>query len=342
MDKLKESTDKFKVSAKELEIELNKFGSCMVDLEKPSGMRYQVNIDGEEIVVVFIKTARTTELKRNKAQVRFFWKKMLELIDYETYLTKRYFFFSYIERTRIELDTNNIDPHDYIVSLETNWKTYRFRPDITRIYHFIDEEHSLDFKTSVTSSYIPPILHQAAFFKKTVKGFKAMEGYLKSFDNRLLFGKDKNSLDMILRDEVNDNDFSLLNPEIKKKRINALINRRIGQANFRAHILNIYKNKCCVTEEKTQDVLEAAHIQPYKNNNSNNKKNGLLLRSDIHKLFDTGLMYIDKHYIVHISPSVKSINYRALDGKKISLPNNTKNYPSLDALALKEAGFIKE
>lgn len=153
--------------------------------------------------------------------------------------------------------------------------------------------------------------------------------------------KEDDLLDRIFRDggTRTDDEFSLVDPEIEKDKVSAVVTKRFGQGKFRADISEIYLNKCCVTGEATPELLEAAHIQSYKNVSSNNKKNGLLLRVDIHKLFDKGLMYIDEKYIIHISPFVKSDNYRLLEGQKISLPNNVNDYPSLAALALKESDF---
>lgn len=153
--------------------------------------------------------------------------------------------------------------------------------------------------------------------------------------------KEDDLLDRIFRDggTRTDNEFSLVDPDIEKDKVSALVTKRFGQGKFRADISEIYLNRCCVTGEETPELLEAAHIQPYKSDSSNNKKNGLLLRVDIHKLFDKGLMYIDEKYTIHISPFVKSDNYRLLEGQKISLPNNVNDYPSLAALALKESDF---
>ena len=67
----------------------------------------------------------------------------------------------------------------------------------------------------------------------------------------------------------------------------------------------------------------------------------MLLRVDLHKLFDAGLLAIDNKYNVHISPEVKSNYYSKFHGKKINLPERKENYPSLKALKLKWESFRK-
>lgn len=52
-------------------------------------------------------------------------------------------------------------------------------------------------------------------------------------------------------------------------------------------------------------VLEAAHIQPYAENGPHDPANGLLLRSDFHKLFDIGLMTVTPDYHIEVSPRIR-------------------------------------
>ena len=94
----------------------------------------------------------------------------------------------------------------------------------------------------------------------------------------------------------------------------------------------IYENSCAVTEISQKEVLEAAHIQGYINEESNNVQNGICLRVDIHKLFDNGLISIDKDYKVVVSSMLKSTEYEKINGKKIKLPKNKTHHPSSNAL----------
>ena len=96
--------------------------------------------------------------------------------------------------------------------------------------------------------------------------------------------------------------------------------------------MKIYDNSCSITEIKQKEVLEAAHIQGYVNEESNNVQNGICLRVDIHKLFDNGLITIDSEYKVIISSMLKSTEYEKINGKKIKLPKNKIYYLSASAL----------
>ena len=118
----------------------------------------------------------------------------------------------------------------------------------------------------------------------------------------------------------------------KSKRKQLTQKERKGQAAFRRDILKIYNNSCAITEIKQKEVLEAAHIQGYVNEESNNVQNGICLRVDIHKLFDNGLISINNDYRVVVSSMLKSTEYERIDGKKIKLPNDKMHYPSANAL----------
>jgi predicted restriction endonuclease len=68
---------------------------------------------------------------------------------------------------------------------------------------------------------------------------------------------------------------------------------REGQGRFRQALLEAYSRSCCITNTSVIEVLDAAHIEPYSVNQNSDSTNGLLLRTDIHNLFDDGLIKID-------------------------------------------------
>ena len=84
-----------------------------------------------------------------------------------------------------------------------------------------------------------------------------------------------------------------------------LINPRLGQGAFRVLVTDAYKRRCAITGEKTLPVLEAAHIVPFAQSGSHQISNGLLLRSDFHKLFDLGYVTIDREFRVKVSPRIR-------------------------------------
>ena len=106
--------------------------------------------------------------------------------------------------------------------------------------------------------------------------------------------------------------------------------------------MKIYLGSCAVTQEKISSVLQAAHICQYKGSKSNHLQNGIILRSDIHLLFDNYLITIDsENYAVVLSTSLWGSNYSTLAGKKILLPADPRYMPSKKALKLHNIGFEK-
>jgi len=71
-----------------------------------------------------------------------------------------------------------------------------------------------------------------------------------------------------------------------------LARRRLGQGAFRVLVTDTYERQCAVTSEHTLPVLEAAHIRPVTQAGEHSVSNGLLLRSDVHRLFDLGYVTI--------------------------------------------------
>jgi putative restriction endonuclease len=81
---------------------------------------------------------------------------------------------------------------------------------------------------------------------------------------------------------------------------------RLGQGAFRVSVTEAYQRRCAMTGENTLLVLEAAHIKPYAEDGPHTVSNGLLLRSDFHKLFDAGLVTVTPDLTVEVSPQIKA------------------------------------
>jgi putative restriction endonuclease len=113
---------------------------------------------------------------------------------------------------------------------------------------------------------------------------------------------------------------------------------RLGQAAFRTLVLDAYGRKCALTGESTAPVLEAAHIRPYADQGRHVTSNGLLLRSDFHKLFDLGLLTVEPDYRIRISPRIRDqyFNgkaYYRLDKQPLAaMPAFVGDQPDRDAL----------
>jgi len=117
----------------------------------------------------------------------------------------------------------------------------------------------------------------------------------------------------------------------------ALVKRRLGQGAFRVIVSDAYARRCTVTGEKTLPVLEAAHIKPVSKGGEHRVDNGLLLRSDLHRLFDLGYVTVTPAGSFRVSPKLKEtwLNGRAyydLDNKLVRPPERDTFRPS--ALAL--------
>jgi putative restriction endonuclease len=113
-----------------------------------------------------------------------------------------------------------------------------------------------------------------------------------------------------------------------------LVQPRLGQGLFRVLVTDAYSRRCAMTQERTLPVLEAAHIRPYSDGGKHELSNGLLLRSDLHKLFDTGYITIDPiDRRIVVSSRIKQEfengkEYYQLHGKPVHLPLESGLIPS--------------
>jgi len=100
---------------------------------------------------------------------------------------------------------------------------------------------------------------------------------------------------------------------------------REGQTQFRNKLLDHYGASCMVSGVKVLEVLEAAHILPYNGQSTNDITNGMILRSDIHRLFDKGLLgFRPEDFTISISPNLECTEYQAYSGKKLKLNKKAK------------------
>jgi hypothetical protein len=111
------------------------------------------------------------------------------------------------------------------------------------------------------------------------------------------------------------------------------IRERRGQADFRGKLLSAYGRRCAITACDAEAALEAAHIRGYAETGSQDVTDGLLLRADIHTLFDFDLVRIDpKTLRVAVAPELRGTCYRELQGRKLRVPDLPEERPSLEAL----------
>lgn len=121
--------------------------------------------------------------------------------------------------------------------------------------------------------------------------------------------------------------------EDARERVLREIVRRRGQQKFRKTLISAYGGHCAITGCAVTPLLEAAHITPYLGPETNSITNGLLLRADIHTLWDLGLIAVDpKNRTVWVSPDIADPTYRVLVGAPLMLPLDLAQWPSGAAL----------
>ena len=108
---------------------------------------------------------------------------------------------------------------------------------------------------------------------------------------------------------------------------------RLGQGSFQAAILDAYARRCAITGERVLPVLEAAHIVPYGEGGEHRVDNGLLLRRDLHALFERGYLTVARDLDVVVSQRLKEEfhngdEYLAMAGRKLSLPSRPEDRPN--------------
>jgi hypothetical protein len=109
---------------------------------------------------------------------------------------------------------------------------------------------------------------------------------------------------------------------------------RRGQAEFRGELLAAYNGKCAITGCAETEVLEAAHIVPYREEQAYSINNGLLLRADVHILFDLFCISINPNTGNVVVSQKLSQDYQVYNDKPVRLPSDQKNYPDGAAISM--------
>lgn len=117
-----------------------------------------------------------------------------------------------------------------------------------------------------------------------------------------------------------------------------LVKPRLGQGAFRVAVTDAYGRACAVTQEHSLPVLEAAHVVPYAQGGLHDVNNGLLLRSDLHRLFDLGYVTVTPQLRLEVSARLRSDyengrTYYPLHGNEITTPSPAALRPDPKLLA---------
>lgn len=123
----------------------------------------------------------------------------------------------------------------------------------------------------------------------------------------------------------------------QRRRELAFVVQRQGQTNFRTLLLASYGGQCAVTGCSVVATLEAAHIVPYHGPDANAPSNGLLLRADVHILFDLGQISIqpeDVRIVVH--DTLKNTEYWRFNGQRLREPVRLDDRPCIERLRFRD------
>jgi putative restriction endonuclease len=120
---------------------------------------------------------------------------------------------------------------------------------------------------------------------------------------------------------------------------------RLGHGAFRILVTEAYQKRCTITGERTLPVLEASHIRPYAFDGPHRISNGLLLRSDLHTLFDRGYLTVTRELAVEVSKRIleefeNGRDHYAHHGERLSnLPANANEQPAREFLGWHNANI---
>ena len=119
-----------------------------------------------------------------------------------------------------------------------------------------------------------------------------------------------------------------------------LVRPRMGQGHFKRAVAAAYQSRCAVTRSATFPSLEAAHIRPFAEGGEHAVSNGLLLRTDVHRLYDSGYLSIDPDLRLRVSPQLRAHGWNGVEfyereaaGFTIPTPADAIAQPNRDALA---------
>lgn len=112
-----------------------------------------------------------------------------------------------------------------------------------------------------------------------------------------------------------------------------LVAPRLGQGTFRVAVTEAYDRACAVTREHSLPALDAAHIKPFVERGPHEIPNGLLLRADLHRLFDKGYLTVTPDRRIEVSPRLRTEyenghTYYPHHGRRITLPADPLMHPN--------------
>lgn len=120
--------------------------------------------------------------------------------------------------------------------------------------------------------------------------------------------------------------------DLRDRQIREVAVRR-GQREFRTALLRAYRGRCAVTGSTVESVLEAAHIEPYREQQHHQVRNGILLRADLHTLFDLHAWTLGEDLAVIVGPELRESEYAEYEGVVIANSLASTDRPSRDVVS---------
>jgi hypothetical protein len=216
--------------------------------------------------------------------------------------------------------------------------------EVREYLFFLSEPMSVGLPRSELADYLPVLY--ADFYRIPDDAMERIEadfGSMERFARRRLLNTAVGGpiLDMSGMIRVSERDLArlqVLEPQNSKDGRQAVIDtiiKRRGHPTFRQALLEAYEYRCAITSFNAPDALEAALIVPFRGKFTHHPSNGLLLRSDIHTLFDLGKIAIDTGTMsVVMTDDLMQTNYRILAGRPLRYPKEESHRPSSEGLDL--------
>lgn len=224
------------------------------------------------------------------------------------------------------------------------WGESDNEPSARELLFFLSEPISLSLPTMELRDYLPPTKERFSQIPDEImERIEADFGSVERFFRHRLLNVNAGGpvLDMsgIIRlSEREQSRLFAFDPTSTKdgrEKIVETITKRRGQPQMRQSLLAAYDYTCAVTGCNAPDALEATYIIPYRGKYTHHSSNGLLLRADIHTLFDLGKLAVDTRTMtLVVSDELLETSYRILTDRPLKYPKEDSQRPSTEALDL--------
>lgn len=281
------------------------------------------------------KVANSQQIKTNDYAIIINKKKILGLGKIQTILINKgtKIIIKCPECGSSTIDTRKTLKPTYRCNKGHSFNTPESKKIAVNLYSAIYNNSYLDLQNSTNVSLIDIRPYYTNGYNQNMSMQRLDNSIIGLFQEAIGFFKigtgDRVNLTAEAADEKPEDSYTNNNTD-ERASINRQIKERRGQKKFREDLRKRYGSRCIITECTILDILEAAHIAPYRGPNDNNPSNGLLLRADIHTLFDLNLIGIEPStFKIHLSDAIKLSEYQYLQNKELNI---SAKKPSNDSI----------